>query len=123
MSSERRSGPRYQFIAEAEVVEINSGMKLKAKTGDISIGGCFLDMINPSPEHTEVLLTIFWEGTKLIAFGRVVFVVPNLGMGVSFTSVEPNQLATLQKWLAELSADRSAGLVAPARPDRNVKSG
>jgi PilZ domain len=122
MSSERRSSQRYQFIAEAEVVEITSGMRLRAKTGDLSIGGCFLGMLNPSPEGTEVQLTISREGTKLTGSGRVVFVAPNLGMGVSFNSFEPKQLATLQKWLAELSGDPSAGLAIQSRPSLNTKS-
>jgi len=56
--------PRYQFIADAEVVEVGSGIKLKAKTGDLSIGGCFLDVLNPSPEGTEIQVTIFRENAK-----------------------------------------------------------
>ncbi len=39
MDSERRAAPRYQFIAEAEVTEIESDSKLTAKTGDLGISG------------------------------------------------------------------------------------
>jgi hypothetical protein len=103
MGSERRRAPRYQFIADAEVTEIASSTKLNAKTGDLSLGGCFLDMLNPPPEGTEIRVKISVSSTSFAALGRVVFVFPNLGMGVAFTIVESNQLAVLQKWLSELS--------------------
>ena len=103
MDSERRRAPRYPFIAEAEVTEIASGTKLSAKTGDLSIGGCFLDMLNPSPEGTEIQVRISHANTTFTARGRVVFILPNMGMGVVFTRVEDDQLPALQKWLSELS--------------------
>src|SRR5215510_11008213 len=103
MTSERRRGPRYQFIADAEVCELDSGTKLRAKTGDLSLGGCFLDMLNPSPEGTEIRVTIFQGTTSFIGLGRVVFVFPNLGMGVVFTSVATEQLAMLEEWLKQLN--------------------
>lgn len=103
MNSERRRAPRYQFIADAEVEEIQSGTKFKAKTGDLSLGGCFLDLLNPAPEGTEIRIKIFRGNTHFTGLGRVIFVFPNLGMGVAFTSVEADHLATLEEWLKELS--------------------
>jgi hypothetical protein len=35
-----------------------------------------------------------------------VFVFPNIGMGVLFTSVQTNQSAVLEAWLLELSRAR-----------------
>ncbi len=99
---EQRRAPRYQFIADAEVTEIASDTRLTARTGDMSIGGCFLDMLNPSPERSEVGIGICHDGTTFTALGRVVFVAPGIGMGVSFTNVELSQLAILGKWLEEL---------------------
>ncbi len=58
MESERRRAPRYPIIAEAEVTEIASETKLSARTSDLSLGGCFLDMLNPSPEGTEIAVRI-----------------------------------------------------------------
>jgi PilZ domain len=81
MDSERRRAPRYPIIADAEVTEIASETKLSAKTSDLSVGGCFLDT----------------------ARGKVVFLFPNTGMGVMFTSVPASQQTVLEKWLEELS--------------------
>jgi PilZ domain len=103
MESERRKAPRYSFIAEAVVTEILTDTKLVAKTSDLSIGGCFLDMLNPSPVGTEIRVRISHESTTFTTPGRVVFVLPNMGMGVVFRSVEDNQLAILQEWISKLS--------------------
>ena len=103
MDSERRHAPRYPFIADAEVTEISSDTRLAAKTSDLSLSGCFLDMLNPSPQGTDVRVTISHEGAIFTALGSVVFVLPNMGMGVVFTSVEHNQQAILQKWIASVS--------------------
>ena len=107
MDSERRCAPRYPIIADAEVTEIASDTKLSARTSDLSVGGCFLDMLNPSPEGTEIRVRISHTNTTFTALGRVVFLFPNMGMGVMFTSVDANQQAVLQKWLEELG--RSEG--------------
>ena len=103
MDSERRQAPRYPFIAEAEVTEISSDTRLVAKTGDLSISGCFLDMLNPTPQGTDVRVKILHENTTFIALGKVVFILPNMGMGVMFTSIEHDRQAILQKWIAMLS--------------------
>ncbi len=96
MDSERRQAPRYPFIAEAVVTEISSDTKLIAKTGDLSIGGCFLDMLNPTPQGTDVRVRISHDNTTFTALGRVAFILPNMGMGVTFTSIEQDQQAILQ---------------------------
>jgi hypothetical protein len=103
--AERRRAPRYRFIADAEVTEIACDTKLYSRTSDLSIGGCFLDMLNPSPEGTEIRVRISHASTTFTALGTVVFVFPNMGMSVVFTSVADNQLAVLQEWLSKLSCD------------------
>jgi hypothetical protein len=105
MESERRRAPRYPIIADAVITEIASDTKLNAKTSDLSVGGCFLDMLNPSSEGTEIEVLISHAKTTFTARGRVVFVFPNMGMGVMFTSVEASQQATLQEWLTQLGGE------------------
>jgi len=103
MDSERRRAPRYPIIADAEITEIASETKLSARTSDLSVGGCFLDMLNPSPEGTEIAVRISRADATFTARGKVVFLFPNMGMGVMFTNVPASQQAVLEKWLEELS--------------------
>jgi PilZ domain len=102
MEFDRRHAPRYPFIAEAEVTEISSDTKLSAKTSDLSIGGCFLDMLNPSSQGTDIRVRIFHNDMTFTAPASVVFVLPNMGMGIVFKSVENDQQAILQQWLSDL---------------------
>jgi hypothetical protein len=122
MSSERRRAPRYQFIADAEVTDVESGAKSKVKTGDLSIGGCFLRVLNPPAEGTEMRVTIFRAGDAFTAVGRVVFVFPNTGMGIVFTEIESNALATLEEWLFELERSRSAGIAIESSTGRDRRA-
>lgn len=81
MDVEHRRFPRFQFIADAEVTEIASHTDLSAKTCDLSIGGRFLDMLNPPPEGTEIQVRISHSNATFSALGRVVFCFPKLGNG------------------------------------------
>lgn len=107
MGAERRSSPRYRFVADAEVVERESDSKMRARTSDLSIGGCFLDMLNPSPKGTQIQVRILYEGAVFTAFGRVAFVIPNIGMGVAFTKVDGDQVNVLHEWLSDLTRTNS----------------
>ena len=106
MDSERRRSARYRFIADTEITEIASNTRLGGRTSDLSMGGCFLDMVNPSPEGSEIRVTVHHASASFTALGRVVFVFPNVGVGVVFTNVEEVQLAVLRKWLADLSGGK-----------------
>jgi hypothetical protein len=71
MTIERRTSPRYTFIAEVEVTVIATNTTLKARTTDISIDGCFLDMLNPSPKGTDIRVRISYDSNTFEAFGVV----------------------------------------------------
>jgi PilZ domain len=101
MTIERRTSPRYTFIAEVEVTVIATNTTLKARTTDISIDGCFLDMLNPSPKGTDIRVRISHDSNTFEAFGVVVLVISNLGMGIAFANGDRDQKALLQKWISE----------------------
>ena len=47
---------------------------------------------------------IFHGGATFTALATVIYPQPNMGMGVEFSAVEPEQPEVLLKWLEELSA-------------------
>ena len=102
MHPERRRAPRYPWVADAEVTEPAFKTRLGAQTRNLSAGGCFVTMLNPSLEGAEVGIKISHGRTTFTALGAVVFVVPNMGMDVAFRTIEPTQSAVLQQWLAGL---------------------
>jgi hypothetical protein len=99
--ADRRTHPRYKFIAAVEVVAAESGVRIETRVRDLSQQGCYVDTSNPLPlgTVTDVRIT---KGTQLFEAGaRVVYSRANQGMGLMFTAIEPEQLRTLETWLAE----------------------
>jgi hypothetical protein len=99
MDPERRRGPRYLFIADTEVTDMLSGAKRSARTNELSISGCFIETRNPAPAGAQLWIRISQRNTTFTAFGCVISTVFNTGMSIAFTSIEPNQLSVLEKWL------------------------
>lgn len=96
---QRRSVPRFPFVAVAEISETNSEIKLSARVSELSLHGCYIDMLNPLPRSTDVLVKIFTETEFFEAYASVIYSHPNLGVGLVFREVKPHFLQILQGWL------------------------
>ena len=98
---ERRSAPRHAMVLAAEVMELPRGAKLSGRTADISRSGCYIDTLNPIPPASRVLVRITHHEETFEAEAHVVYVSYGLGMGMAFSTCEGDQLARLDRWLAE----------------------
>jgi hypothetical protein len=98
---ERRTHPRYHFTAAVEALYQNHRTRMNARTSDIGLGGCYVDTFCPFPLKTGVKLRLTNEQSSLMAESKVVY--SKIGMGLEFTSVEPQQMNVLEKWIGELS--------------------
>src|SRR5467141_5374229 len=99
--ADRRIHPRYEFIAAVEVGVAESGARIETRVRDLSQQGCYVDTSNALPlgTVTDVRIT---KGAQLFeARTRVVYSRASKGMGLVFTAIEPEQLQTLETWLAE----------------------
>jgi PilZ domain-containing protein len=103
-NSERREAPRHPFIASAEETDLASGARLSARVSELSLKGCYLDTLNPFPKGTQIKLVIFHGSATFTALATVIYPQPNMGMGIEFSSVVPEQLEVLLSWIKELSA-------------------
>jgi PilZ domain len=102
MEREQRRTPRYVFFAAAELMEEKSDVRLASRLSELSLYGCYLDMMNPFPVNTTILLKIWTEeSTVFHTKARIIYAQPNMGAGVQFVDVEPKYLAVLQHWLKE----------------------
>ncbi len=106
MSGETRGKPRFPFMASVEVIELESQASLSARTSDLSSGGCYVDTMNPFPPGTKVKVRLTHESSSVEASGHVAYSQPNMGMGVTFTSIRPDHQAVLDVWLAHLKESR-----------------
>lgn len=104
VTEEKRRAPRYPLIASAEVIELQTDAHLSARTSDLSLGGCYLDMPNSLPVGTEISLRIVHSGVTFTALAVVAYCQPNMGMGIKFTNVQSDQYEILREWLAGLAS-------------------
>lgn len=104
MGIERRRAPRYPLAAHAEIVSSSSPVRLKARTSDVSVFGCFINTNYSLAPGTEIQLQLNHEGATLVAIGAVARCEPSMGFGVSFRNLKGAQQKLLQKWLDGLSA-------------------
>ena len=99
MEPERRAAPRYAFIAHAELADEDRTTRLKARVSDLSLTGCYLDMLNPLPVGPRIVLSITDAVGSFDAKGKIVYAVPTLGVGVAFVDVTPELRARIERSL------------------------
>jgi hypothetical protein len=100
-AADRRTHPRYTFIASVEVVAADPGARIKTRVSDLSQLGCYVDTESPLPLGTVTDVRITKRGATFEAVGRVVSNQPGKGMGLMFTAIPEEQHETLDFWIAE----------------------
>ena len=102
---ERRRGPRYQFTATVELVDLKSRARVQARTSDLSRGGCYVDSTGPLPVDTTVRMRLTKDSRSFEVEARVVYSLVGMGMGLAFTGATPEQMDVLKRWIGELSGE------------------
>jgi PilZ domain len=106
MDRERRRTPRYMFFASAELLEEKSEVRVASRVSELSRYGCYLDMMNPFPKDTSVLLKIWRDEAHAIQTkGRIIYSQPNMGAGVVFVDLEEQYIPVLEQWLAQAAKE------------------
>jgi hypothetical protein len=96
----RRAHMRHKIAAPIELIEAESGKRVKARLSDLGRAGCYVNFDSPFPVGAALELVITKDPKSFHAQARVVYAMPGKGMGLSFTLVEPEQYQILDKWLA-----------------------
>jgi hypothetical protein len=102
--SERRSSPRYALIASVEITDPIGKIQLSGRTSEMSIGGCYVDVLNTLPAGTVIQIRIQRDKGTFESWGSVKYVHESIGMGVMFFHTTPEQKEVLKEWIAELSS-------------------
>jgi hypothetical protein len=126
--AERRSAHRQNFVGEAQVIEVSSGRTLSGRTSDLAITGCYFDCLDSFPIGTLVRTRLKKGGTIVEVDGNVVYQMPGLGMGITFRDVSPENLSSLEKWVAHLPIERPSpeawtGLANPVQSGNSQQAG
>jgi PilZ domain-containing protein len=100
MTQENRRAPRRPLIASAELIDIRTEARLKARTSDVSTVGCYLDTMTTLPAGTGVWLAISHNEETVTVLGIIANSQPH--MGIRFTDVSSADHKVLEGWLAAL---------------------
>ncbi len=97
---ERRKFARYPCRLETHVTAQGaySRVTLNGKITDISLGGCYVEMLAPLPEGTLIDISFSAEGRTMQLSGRVCCPQDGFGMGVAFTGMTPEDYERLRKF-------------------------
>ncbi len=106
MGEERRRTPRYPFVASAELVEQKTDVRMATRVSELSLHGCYLDMMNPFPTGTLVVVKISAGEGFFEAKSKIIYSQPNIGAGVAFLEVTSASENALQCWLDEAEKER-----------------
>lgn len=111
---ERRKFPRQPCRIEAVVSTEDSSVRLPGRVTDISLGGCYVEMLSPLPEGTGIEIAMNPGESVIHALGQVITTQMGLGMGIVFTAVSPEDYEKLRK-LAPPAEEERRHVVVPLR--------
>jgi hypothetical protein len=101
MRLERRRAPRHPFVATADIVDEKESVRTTTRVSDLSLHGCYVEMMNPLPQGTNVLMEIYTDTEFLETHATVVYFEPKQGMGLTFTEMPACFASVLNKWLEQ----------------------
>jgi hypothetical protein len=100
--AKQRRYPRYKAALPVELRQPGGNVPVRAQTGDIGLGGCYVEMTSTQQVSKELEI-ILWVGQdKVVARGVVVSNHPAFGNGIKFTQVSEQDRARLQKLVDSL---------------------
>ncbi|MGA7169425.1 MAG: PilZ domain-containing protein [Candidatus Sulfotelmatobacter sp.] len=100
---EKRRSPRYRCQGSAHLREISSGVATWATFTDISMHGCYVEAMSTFRVGARLRLTLEVNGFRVESGAEVRVVYPNLGMGISFTTMPDSDRERLCELLRSLS--------------------
>jgi hypothetical protein len=103
---EKRRSLRYPFIASAELIEEKADVRIASRVSELSLHGCYLDMMNPFPTGTAVLVKVSAGDAFFEAKSKVIYSQHNMGAGISFLEVGADSQAVLERWLDDAEKER-----------------
>jgi hypothetical protein len=101
MDQEKRRSPRYFLFAGAELTEEDSQVRVPSGVSELSLHGCYFDMMNPFPVDTVVHLTIESGNALFQTRAKTIHSTPNIGAGVTFIDQMPESQPILNRWLEQ----------------------
>lgn len=96
---EKRGHVRVKTSVPIELTQEGSETPLRNKTADLSVKGCYIEMLFTLPVGTNLQLTLQPGDSTILARGKIVTRDPNVGNGIEFTSMTDKDSETLRQFI------------------------
>ena len=103
---ERRFAIRHPFAAEAEILDLKSGMRFSGTTSDLSLGGCFVCTNRALEVGARVHLTLRHKNQSVIMLATVRVLKPRIGMGLQAQELDSSSIGIFLRWIEGLRESR-----------------
>ena len=104
---QRRKHPRFKLNVPVEVHADGSETPIRCATSDLSLDGCYVETMFPFPVGTSLELKLQLESTLLI-LAKVVTSYPQVGNGIEFIRILPEDLDELRAFLDSVASQEAA---------------
>jgi PilZ domain len=102
---ERRRHPRFNCAGTVQMRETGSEVAIAGRINELSLGGCYVEMMSPLRTGTAMRLDLAVGGRNVQLEGIVRTSQPTFGMGVEFSRMAPSEADKLHAVLAELNGE------------------
>jgi hypothetical protein len=102
--AERRVEPRYACKGSSSIRQSNTRFPLGASVTDISLSGCYVELMTTLPVGTKVELTLRVADITVNCAAEVRTSHPGVGMGMEFELMSETDHKALAKAIARLSS-------------------
>jgi len=99
MDPEKRGHIRVKVRVPIELTPEGSEAPLRNETADLSVRGCYIEMLFTLPVSTQVRVSLQVDGSTILATGKVVTRDQNVGNGIEFTSLTDKDRETLRQFI------------------------
>jgi len=98
MDPDRRQHPRFKVRVPVEFFTEGSDSPIRGATSDLSLWGCYIETVFPFAVGTRLELKLQIDGTLLV-LATVVTSDPQVGNGIQFTRMLPEDIDELRAFL------------------------
>jgi hypothetical protein len=86
--SNRRLHARYTVQVQIEIRQEGSDIPMRLETTDLSLGGCYIQLMIPLSVGIRLQATLWLDGYPIVIRGLVVTRHPQFGNGIMFVEIE-----------------------------------
>ena len=97
--NDRRKYARIKLSVPVEIQTDAGGSRIRGATADLSLGGCYIETIFPFPIGTNLDLQLSIETTTVLIAATVATCDPQVGNGMKFVRMLPEDRETLEAFL------------------------